>query len=76
MIGAHTANPISGDFSVEARNSFLVENGEITSPVKSMMISGNMFDLLQNIIGAGRDDRVLGNIITPTLKISGLKVIG
>ncbi|MFV9629920.1 MAG: TldD/PmbA family protein [Methanosarcinales archaeon] len=76
VIGAHTANPISGDFSVEARNSFLIENGEITSPVKSMMISGNMFDLLQNIIGAGRDDRVLGNIITPTLKISGLKVIG
>jgi PmbA protein len=76
VIGAHTANPISGDFSVEARNSFLIENGEITSPVRSMMISGNMFDLLQNIIGAGRDDRVLGNIITPTLKISGLKVIG
>jgi PmbA protein len=76
VIGAHTANPISGDFSVEARNSFLVENGEITKPVKSMMISGNMFELLQNINGAGRDVRVMGNIILPTLRVAGLKVIG
>ncbi len=76
VIGAHTANPISGDFSVEARNSFLVENGEVKSPIKSMMVSGNMFQLLQNITGAGRDARCLGNIITPTVKVSGLTVVG
>jgi PmbA protein len=76
VIGAHTANPISGDFSVEARNSFVVEDGEIKSPIKSMMVSGNMFQLLQNITGAGRDARCLGNIITPTVKVSGLTVMG
>ncbi|MCK4928756.1 MAG: TldD/PmbA family protein, partial [Methanosarcinales archaeon] len=76
VIGAHTANPISGDFSVEARNSFVVEDGEIKSPIKSMMISGNMFQLLQNITGAGHDVRCLGDIITPTVKVSGLTVVG
>ncbi|KAF5423052.1 MAG: PmbA protein [Candidatus Methanocomedens sp.] len=76
VIGAHTANPISGDFSVEARNSFLVEDGDIGSPIRSMMVTGNVFELLHNISGAGRDTRVLGNIITPTVKVSGLKIVG
>lgn len=76
VIGAHTANPISGDFSVEARNSFLIKDGEVASPIKSMMISGNIFELLKNIDGAGKDIRRLGNVITPTLRVSKLKVIG
>ncbi len=76
VIGAHTANPISGDFSVEARNSFLIENGEITSPVKSMMISGNVFDLLHSINGAGKENRRVGNIITPALRVSKMRIVG
>ncbi|MDP3105473.1 MAG: TldD/PmbA family protein [Candidatus Methanoperedens sp.] len=76
VIGAHTANPISGDFSVEARNSFLITEGELASPIKSMMISGNIFELLKNIDGAGKDIRRMGNVITPTLRVSKLKVIG
>ncbi|MHC1630821.1 MAG: TldD/PmbA family protein, partial [Methanotrichaceae archaeon] len=32
VIGAHTANPVSGDFSVEARNVFQVVDGEIKKP--------------------------------------------
>jgi len=40
------------------------------------MVTGNVFQLLQNINGAGKDVKVLGNIITPTIKVSGLKVVG
>jgi PmbA protein len=76
VIGAHTANPISGDFSVEARNSFLVKNGEITSPIKSMMLSGNIFELLMNIDGIGKDVRKVGNVITPTVRVAKMKVVG
>ena len=43
FLGAHTANPISGDFSVEAMNAFKIENGEIKHPVKKAMLSGNIF---------------------------------
>ena len=32
LIGAHTANPISGDFSVEARNAFRISPGEAACP--------------------------------------------
>lgn len=76
VIGAHTANPISGDFSVEARNSFFIRNGEITSPIKSMMISGNIFEVLQNIDGIGKDVRKVGGVVTPTVRISKMRIIG
>ncbi len=76
VIGAHTANPISGDFSVEARNSFLIKDGEIVSPIKSMMISGNIFAVLQNIDGAGKDVKKVGDIVTPTVRVAKMKVVG
>ncbi len=76
IIGGHTSNPVSGDFSVEARNAFIVEKGEITKPVKSAMISGNIFEALKQISGGGKDTRRVGHIITPTVKIEGLRVIG
>lgn len=76
VIGAHTANEISGDFSIEGRNAFLVENGEISKPIKSVMISGNIFEMLKNIDGAGKDIRSVGGIITPSIRISEMSVIG
>ena len=76
IIGAHTANEISGDFSVEGRNAFLIENGELTKPIKSVMISGNIFDMLKNIDGAGTDIRNVGGIVTPSIRISEMSVIG
>jgi len=76
VIGAHTANPISGDFSVEARNSFEIRNGEIASPIKSMMISGNIFEVMKNINGIGKDVRKVGNVITPTVRVAKMRVVG
>lgn len=76
VIGAHTANEISGDFSIEGRNAFLIENGEISKPIKSVMISGNIFEMLKNIDGAGKDVRSVGGIITPSIRISEMSVIG
>ena len=76
VIGAHTANSISGDFSVEARNAFTIKDGALDKPIKSLMISGNAFELLKNITGAGLDVRKVGGIITPSIRISDLSVIG
>ena len=76
IIGAHTANSISGDFSVEARNAFTIKDGELDKPVKSLMISGNAFEILKNITGAGFDVRKVGGIITPSIRVSNMSVIG
>ena len=76
VIGAHTANYISGDFSVEARNAFTIEKGELSRPIKSLMLSGNVFDILKNINGAGRDLRQVGGTVTPSLRIADMSVVG
>ncbi len=74
IIGAHTANPVTGDFSVECRNSFVVEGGQKIRPIKSLMLSGNAFDFLRRIDGMGRDDRKVGAFVVPTIKIKGVHV--
>jgi PmbA protein len=74
LIGAHTANAISGDFSVEARNAFAISPGERARPIRSLMLAGNIFQLLREI-EVGRDVRSVGSIVTPTVKLR-MKVVG
>jgi PmbA protein len=74
LIGAHTANPISGDFSVDARNCFWLMPGEAARPIRSLMLTGNIFELLHDI-EMGTDVRAIGSIVTPTLKMR-MKVVG
>jgi len=74
LIGAHTANPISGDFSVEAKNAFLIGHGEVARPIRSLMLAGNFFELLKDI-EIGRDVRAVGSTVTPTVKVR-MKVVG
>ena len=74
LIGAHTANAISGDFSVEARNAFAISPGEEARPIRSLMLAGNIFELLREI-EVGRDVRSVGSIVTPTVKLR-MKVVG
>jgi len=74
LIGAHTANPISGDFSVEAKNAFFIAPGEEAKPIRSLMLAGNFFELLKDV-EIGRDVRAIGPIVTPTVKFR-MKVVG
>lgn len=73
FIGAHTANPISGDFSVEAKNAFYVSLGEVPRPIRSMMLAGNIFQLLKDI-EVGTDTRAVGVVVTPSVKVK-MKVV-
>jgi PmbA protein len=73
FIGAHTANPISGDFSVEAKNAFYVSPGEGARPIRSMMLAGNIFQLLKDI-EVGTDTRAVGAVVTPSVKVK-MKVV-
>ena len=47
-------NSATGDFSYGV-SGFLFENGKITSPIDSMLITGNMIDLWSNLLAAGSD---------------------
>lgn len=76
LIGAHTANPMSGDFSVELSSPFFAYDGELQEPIRTGMISGNIFDILHKIQGCSTDTRTLGSTIVPSVRLSGISVIG
>jgi PmbA protein len=76
VVGAHTANPMSGDFSVELSNAFLIEGGEYGAPVRSAMLSGNVFSMQKEIVGLGKESRAVGSLIVPSVKIKNQRIIG
>ena len=76
IVGAHTANPMSGDFSVEISNAFWMEGGEFQDPVRSAMFSGNVFDLHKDIGGMSKETRSIGSLILPSIKINKQRIIG
>lgn len=75
VMGMHTANPISGDFSVGAAG-FLIEGGEVTVPVKGIAIAGNILELFRSVEGVGDDLRFFGGVGSPSLRIAALDVSG
>ena len=76
VLGAHTANPISGDFSVEASNAFKISAGELSDPINKAMISGNIFELMKSIEGIKSEVKQYGSYIIPKLLVHNLRVVG
>ena len=64
VFGEHTANPVSGDFSLAVGLGYVVENGEV-KPFRDNMLSGNVFELLRSIMAVGREPVRLGSFVSP-----------
>lgn len=75
VMGLHTANPISGDFSLGA-SGFLIESGKLVRPVRGITIAGNLVDLLSRVVKVGSDLRMYGSSGAPTLLVDGLSIAG
>ena len=75
VMGAHTANHISGDFSVGA-TGFWIEKGKKAYPVREITIAGNILDLMKNIDAVGSDLRFSGRIGSPSLRVKELSIGG
>jgi len=80
VIGAHTANAQSGEFSVVLDMAFKVEKGEITYPIKQAMVGGSIQDFLKNISMFGDDTTHVGlennTVISPTILVRNVTVSG
>lgn len=76
VLGAHTANPISGDFSVEAMNAFKIQNGEIVNPIKKAMLSGNIFQAMGVASAGSKMERMIGPFVLPPIFVESLRVVG
>jgi PmbA protein len=82
VLGAHTSNPASGDFSVDSPILFKIEKGEIVYPIKSAMLSGNFPSCLKKVVAIGDDHKLLPGDLTPvsfyipTVSLEGVRVTG
>jgi PmbA protein len=75
LIGAEQGNILNGDFSGNVLLGYKIENGEIAGRVKDTIVSGNVYQLLQQIEAIGKDARwVEGFLLTPCIYCSGLSV--
>jgi PmbA protein len=75
LIGIHTANPISGDFSVGAQG-FLVEKGESAASIKQIALSGNLKEMMNRVEAVGDDLRFFFKTGSPSLLISEMDIAG
>jgi PmbA protein len=74
--GAHSSNPISGEFSVVATPAWKIKKGEITHCSRGIMLAGNIFELIKNISAVGSNERQMGQLISPWLQVENVRVIG
>jgi len=80
VLGAHTASSVSGDFSVSAPLLFRIKDGELGKPLKPVMLSGNIPELLKNVTGLGSDRKQNpgygGAIVTGSIRAENVMVTG
>lgn len=74
--GAHSSNPSTGEFSVVATPAWKIEHGEIAYAVKAAMLTGTVFDVLNNVSALGNNPRKIYQIFTPWLRAENIKVVG
>lgn len=75
VMGMHTANPISGDFSIGAAG-LVIQNGALTHPFRGVTIAGNMAEFLKNIDALASDLRFYGGKGAPSLRLTELSIAG
>ncbi|MDQ7782961.1 MAG: TldD/PmbA family protein [Desulfomonilaceae bacterium] len=75
LMGLHTANPISGDFSVGA-SGFRIAHGKVDHPVKGVAVAGNLIDLFGKVVDVADDFRYFGNVGAASFLVESLTISG
>ncbi len=75
LMGAGQGNILGGDFSGNVLLGYKVESGKIVGRVKDTMVSGNIYQILKQIIAIGNEARWVGSFLnTPPLYCPSLSV--
>ncbi|TFG97496.1 TldD/PmbA family protein [Candidatus Thorarchaeota archaeon] len=73
--GAHSSNPESGDFSVVGNPAILIKDGKMVGGIDGLMISGNIFDLLKNVVEIAKTTISLFSWIGPEIVVKDIDVV-
>ncbi|MHA2252881.1 MAG: metallopeptidase TldD-related protein, partial [Candidatus Kariarchaeaceae archaeon] len=76
LMGMGHSNVISGDFSVVSPSAYRIESGEITHPIESVTIAGNLYKSFNQITHLGNEGELtfIGKI--PSIAYEGFTVSG
>ena len=74
--GAHSSNPVSGEFSVVATPAWKIRKGKIEHSTRGVMLAGNIFELLKNVTAVANNDRKMWQLVSPWVMVEGVRVIG
>jgi PmbA protein len=66
----------AGDLSGVAKNSFLIENGQITKPLSEVMISGNLGNMLRDTVAISQERESSGYWLLPWIRVKGVTISG
>jgi len=78
VLGLGQGNPINGEFSVNVQLGYKIEKGEVVGRVKDVMLAGNVYDALRDIIAIGSEPEwVVGELVGlfPHIQIGHLSVV-
>lgn len=75
LMGVHTANPVSGDFSLGAAG-FEIRGGKIGRPVRGVAVADNVLGLFRRVARIGGDFRYFGSVGAPSIVVPGVTVSG
>ena len=68
-MGSPAAN---GDFSGVIKNSFLIEGGEVGPALSDVMVSGNMAQMLRDVLAVSQERLDTGAALLPWVRVGGL----
>ncbi|HEX2066373.1 MAG TPA: metallopeptidase TldD-related protein [Candidatus Thermoplasmatota archaeon] len=74
VLGAHTANVTTGDFSVTAPGVWRIRKGEVVGPVTEIALGGNLPQLLQRLDGVSQEAKQMAGARIPHLLFRGVDV--
>jgi PmbA protein len=63
-----------GDFSGVAKSSFYICDGEVRYPVSETMVSGNMVELLMNVVAVSRETVNFGSASFPWVRVTDVVI--
>ena len=74
--GAHSSNPVSGEFSVVATPAWKIKKGEVVHSSRGVMLAGNIFEVLKSVSVVENNERKMGQLVSPWLLVENVRVIG
>ncbi len=76
VFGEHTANDLTGEFSVSVERGFVIRDGERGKPIRGNVISGNVFELIRKITAIESKQERSGSFISPRIAFGEIHVVG